>query len=353
MRALLQCLQTIHAASVVHRDLKPGNFLFNKQTNDARLVDFGMARYQDAESRPPTSVWKYEMTVHIGNCFCWVRAVYATLSAAIDTSGAVSSRRHVPSSAGVENRTFWYRGLQGAWEFAAKWIISSVRTHDVLVSRFCWSWLSAGGCSWDSDTSTDRHPSTDVWSAGVILLSFLTQHENLFAHPDGDKLDDALALEEMAFVFGSDAIRSLGRTLSTSYVAQVGSNVILMCSPSVALYARLSRPRNKICVRPAWSNWSRTYCATIATRTLGWWSSQPAGTVVDSWPKESTNCRDRFMSSVFCLKPRPSQSTSTRGDILRENDCLAPSCVYFRKLDTCFMCTLLRAAKKIQNQSQY
>jgi len=56
MRALLTSLQTMHAASVVHRDIKPGNFLFNLKSSQARLVDFGMARSQDAASLPSKQV---------------------------------------------------------------------------------------------------------------------------------------------------------------------------------------------------------------------------------------------------------------------------------------------------------
>jgi cell division control protein 7 len=44
MRALFEALQHLHTNRVIHRDIKPGNFLYNIQQKSFALVDFGLAQ---------------------------------------------------------------------------------------------------------------------------------------------------------------------------------------------------------------------------------------------------------------------------------------------------------------------
>ncbi|XP_065828918.1 cell division cycle 7-related protein kinase-like [Oscarella lobularis] len=43
MQALFAALRHVHSYAIVHRDVKPGNFLYNRQAKEFRLVDFGLA----------------------------------------------------------------------------------------------------------------------------------------------------------------------------------------------------------------------------------------------------------------------------------------------------------------------
>jgi cell division control protein 7 len=43
MYALLTSLEEIHSLGVAHRDVKPDNFLYNMNTGDYMLIDFGLA----------------------------------------------------------------------------------------------------------------------------------------------------------------------------------------------------------------------------------------------------------------------------------------------------------------------
>lgn len=51
---LLTGLQYLHAQGVVHRDLKPGNFIVSQTDHDlqAKIIDFGIARLEDEETKP-------------------------------------------------------------------------------------------------------------------------------------------------------------------------------------------------------------------------------------------------------------------------------------------------------------
>lgn len=44
MGELFEALAYVHSRGVVHRDVKPANFLFNLDTRKAMLVDFGLAQ---------------------------------------------------------------------------------------------------------------------------------------------------------------------------------------------------------------------------------------------------------------------------------------------------------------------
>lgn len=50
---LLRALRDVHAAGVVHRDVKPGNIIIS--ATDVRLVDFGISRYIGPEPVPGTA----------------------------------------------------------------------------------------------------------------------------------------------------------------------------------------------------------------------------------------------------------------------------------------------------------
>lgn len=55
MRSLFQSLQHLDSHKIIHRDIKPGNFLFNLRTEEFMLVDFGLAQLVRHTNEPTLS----------------------------------------------------------------------------------------------------------------------------------------------------------------------------------------------------------------------------------------------------------------------------------------------------------
>ncbi|KAK6357010.1 hypothetical protein TWF718_001341 [Orbilia javanica] len=149
MRSLFTALKFVHAKNILHRDIKPTNFLYDCAKSRGVLVDFGLAEREENE----------------GVCPC-TRARGAPPKPVAPVGGYPKNDQRPSKRA---NRA----GTRG------------FRAPEVLFK-----------CA-------RQTTKIDIWSAGVILLTFLSKRFPFFNSPD-----DIDAIIEMATVFGRAKMRA-------------------------------------------------------------------------------------------------------------------------------------------------
>ena len=156
-RSLFRGLAAVHHLNIIHRDIKPTNFLFDYHRRRGVLVDFGLAEHEDLA----------------GQCLCCETP--ARRKAKIETSYAA---RYAPIPGYSKNDT---RNSQRANRAGTR----GFRAPEVLFK------------------CVEQTTKIDMWSAGVILLTILSRRFPFF-----NSADDIEALIEIATIWGQRRMRS-------------------------------------------------------------------------------------------------------------------------------------------------
>ena len=164
-RCLFNGLAHVHKAGILHRDIKPTNFLYDHSRRSGVLVDFGLAERQGTDWQPCVCQDSKERRRDKFMNSYGVQLLQSTpelQSAGYPKSDSRPSRR--------ANRA----GTRG------------FRAPEVLLK------------------CTSQTTKIDVWSAGVILLTLLARRFPFF-----NSADDVDAMIEMASIFGRRKMKSI------------------------------------------------------------------------------------------------------------------------------------------------
>lgn len=173
MRSLFLALEDVHGNQVLHRDIKPTNFLYDVRGRKGELVDFGLAERQQPS----------------GSCPCFRR-----------------SGRTIEQMLGMVNPTHirlkgvYLKDEQRPGKRANRAGTRGFRAPEVLLK-----------CD-------SQYTAVDIWSAGVILLTFLSTRFPFF-----NSNDDVDALMEIAGIFGKAQIKNVAAQHNCSFETNVST----------------------------------------------------------------------------------------------------------------------------------
>ncbi|XP_077471639.1 cell division cycle 7-related protein kinase [Stigmatopora argus] len=296
---LLKALGHIHQFGIIHRDIKPNNFLYNRKARTFALVDFGLAqgtadtqiellkvvrqnlpqpkaagskeRREKAQPRPPSgntasaSLHPPPSTAHPpssspSSTSATRKALIKKSRSVTHTVGASTSHTKVSSlKRSQEQESFRVEGFFRKQQLAPRAGTPGFRAPEVLLK-----WPNQG-------------TAIDVWSAGVILLSLLSGRFPFFKASD-----DLVALSQIMTIRGSRETTQAGKAIGKA----------VLCSrelPKLDLRVlcetlRGQRPREEVGKSP--DNWHKKEAGeTWGNDERGW----------DTVPEEAYDLLDRLL----------------------------------------------------------
>ncbi|KAI1634257.1 kinase-like protein [Biscogniauxia mediterranea] len=163
-RSLFTALAAVHEKGIIHRDIKPTNFLYDPEKKRGVLVDFGLAEREGTDCKP---------------CLC--HEDRQVRKQRLQQSVAFSSAHAGPQPGYPKNDTRPSRRANRAGT-------RGFRAPEVLFK------------------CTEQTTKIDIWSAGVILLTILCKRFPFF-----NSADDVEAMIEIATIFGSKRMKQAGQ----------------------------------------------------------------------------------------------------------------------------------------------
>ncbi|XP_063633496.1 LOW QUALITY PROTEIN: cell division cycle 7-related protein kinase-like [Cydia splendana] len=201
MRALLTALRHVHTFGVIHRDVKPSNFLYDRERRRYALVDFGLAQHTAAPTQPPPAHQPLKRTRDDDSLLPGAKRM------ALDLCVRRAARSPAPAPAPVPApRACACAGAGGVCGECAVWAPPRANR--------------AGTQGFRPPEVFFKYPhqstAVDMWAAGVILASVLSGRYPFFR-----ATDDLTALAEITELLGTEALQRTAQALGNYTIHHV------------------------------------------------------------------------------------------------------------------------------------
>ncbi|KAK0086165.1 hypothetical protein PV325_003670 [Microctonus aethiopoides] len=214
MRALLIALRKVHLFNIIHRDVKPSNFLYDRRNKKYLLVDFGLSQEFVEESFNCT---KYQL----------LETQSVKRKRGDENSHKLSQEASKKSSA-TDSKCYCFGKprvcslcLIRPSQVASRAGTPGYRAPEVLLKY------------------SYQTPAIDVWAAGVIMLCILSATQPFFRSPD-----DCTALAEITVIFGTAKMQQYARRLGKKLIYSEDTTGIDLTTLCKKLRGRKQKSQN-------------------------------------------------------------------------------------------------------------
>ncbi|KAH9502784.1 Cell division control protein 7 [Bulinus truncatus] len=236
MRNLLIALRRVHQFEIIHRDVKPSNFLYNRQQKRFSLVDFGLASGpmlidRDADKHRKVASAHSNKISATENKDIRVALSPSKLDPACSNGNIVKPKNPISGKVDVGKRRSSIPGKTftlGLPSTSAASVLADFpgrcdcfgkpQICSTCVSRQCQVAPRAGTAGFRAPEVlmkfTEQGTAVDIWSAGVILLSILSARYPFFRAQD-----DMGYLTQIIAILGSEAC--------VKAAAAIGKNLVV------------------------------------------------------------------------------------------------------------------------------